>query len=896
MRVLAASLLAAACRVLLRLRYRVRLVGLDAAGPRRGVLILPNHPGELDPVIVITTLWGRFRARPMVIEDFYHLPALNWLFRLIGAIPMPNMEGGASHYKRMRVSQALAHAAASLQAGENVLIYPAGRLMRSGLEALGGNSGIEEILRRVPETPVLLVRTRGLLGSSFSWVAQRHRPDLAACLLRGAKYLLLNLGFFMPRRPVTATCAWAPADFPRADDRVAINRWLEEWYNQDGEEPLSLISYSRWSEVRLVTAGAPGAAPAAAALPPVDVPPAVRSKVYAELARAASFPVADLRDELELSRDLGLDSLAAADLVTWLDEQFQVMDVQPEDLVRVRDVLLASAEGASYAKHHENVPLRVPARWSAGANSRPPLSPPDPARPIQYNVLRNCDRLAALPAIADEVSGVLTYRQVKLRALLLAGVFRRWPEERIGVLLPAGVAADVVVLGVLLAGKVPVMLNWTLGDANLQHVLALGGVKRIVSAGRFLDRLQTVNFELLRDYLVVLEDLRATAFGLRAKLLAWWQARQPPDVLARTFGFDHVKVDDAAVILFTSGSEAAPKGVPLTHRNLQANVSGGLAAGVFRPEDAFMGFLPPFHSFGFTVATILPLISGLRTVYYPNPTDSRKLASGIGAWRPTIVCGTPTFMAGILKAAAPGQVASLRVVLCGAEKLPAELRAALHAAGVQEVLEGYGITETAPVLTLNPPGQPPVGVGRPLGDVRLLIVDPETKAPLPVGQRGLILASGDNVFGGYLGRDSRDAFVASDGRRWYITGDLGVLDEVGNLTLAGRLKRFIKVGGEMISLPAMEEAIQQAYPHTDGLVRSALAYLDRPGQRPLLCLYTTFAAECDAINDVLRRAGFSSLARVNQVTQLPEIPVLGTGKTDYRRLTELLKTAAATGS
>jgi long-chain-fatty-acid--[acyl-carrier-protein] ligase len=347
-------------------------------------------------------------------------------------------------------------------------------------------------------------------------------------------------------------------------------------------------------------------------------------------------------------------------------------------------------------------------------------------------------------------------------------------------------------------------------------------------------------------------------------------------------------VEQPAVILFTSGSESVPKGVPLSHRNVLSNLQGALTSIQLDSSDVLYGFLPPFHSFGFTVATLLPLTAGLKTAYYPNPTESRKLARGIGIWHPTVICGPPTFISGILKASAGGQMRSLRLLLSGAEKAPAELftRAAELCDG--HILEGYGITETAPVLTFNRMGEPRIGVGKPIANVELLIVDPASHQPLPTGQRGLILAHGPNVFAGYLGKDSADASCEVNGKRWYITGDLGVLDEPGNLTISGRLKRFVKIGGEMISLPAMEAALQAVHPNHEGEVRSAIASVELEGGRPVLGLFTAFALTVEEANRILKEAGFSNLARLQRLERLDAIPVLGTGKTDYQTLNRRL--------
>ena len=218
--------------------------------------------------------------------------------------------------------------------------------------------------------------------------------------------------------------------------------------------------------------------------------------------------------------------------------------------------------------------------------------------------------------------------------------------------------------------------------------------------------------------------------------------------------------------------------------------------------------LPPFHSFGFTVTGLLTLLSGIKIAFSPDPTDGKRLAHAIEHWGATILCGPPTFLKAIMKAATPEQLRSVRLCFSGAEKVPPDLLALMAPFGGEEFfIEGYGITECSPVLTFNRQGKPHRGVGLPAQGVELLIVHPETYEILPVGTQGLILARGPNVFAGYLNPSVSSPFIEVKGLSWYKTGDLGFLDEEGALTISGRLKRFVKVGAEMISLAAVEDGL-----------------------------------------------------------------------------------------
>ncbi len=876
-------LLASLTRLLLALRYRIDVRGREKVQTSRGVLILPNHPSEMDPVIVMTVFRRRLMPQPMVVEDFYYTPGLHWLFKLFGAVPMPNMEGRSGSYKRLRVQEGLDGVAERLDRGENVLLYPAGRLMRSKEEQLQGASAVFDLLQRRPDQPIVLVRTRGLIGSMFSWYANQHRPELGIKLMLAIKYLILNLILFMPRRKVSVEIEVPGDDFPRRGDKMEINRWLEAWYNTPGPEEPVPVSYYFWR--RHYFQMAKGAEERA--LRELEVPDDVREKVAAELAELSGRNAEELRDDMLLSRDLGMDSLNLGELISWIEEEYGSMDVNVEDLQSVQDVQAAAI--GELGDRNPGAELKVPHEWFEDGG-RPDIHVPDPHLTVQENFFQVCDSYGSAVAIGDETSGVITYRKAKIGVLLLADIIRVRPERNIGIMLPATAGADLVILATLVAGKTPVMLNWTLGDANLKHVLDLSGIRVIISSARFLDRLDGLNFDLIKEKLWTLEEVRRRQMPLRAKLVAALNGMRSAESLRRRYRTESWESDQHAVILFTSGSEAAPKGVPLTHFNVLSNLRGALESIELYSSDVLYGFLPPFHSFGFTVTSLLPMVAGLKTCYYPNPTESRHLARGIGGWKPTVLCGTPTFISGILRAARDTDLLrELRIILSGAEKASEDLFRRLGELSDADILEGYGITETGPVLTFNRVGEERVGVGKPISNVKLCIVHPETREPVPTGERGLILASGPNIFPGYLGNPDTESFHIVDKKKWYVTGDLGFLDEGGNLTISGRLKRFVKIGGEMISLPAMEAALKEKYPDEDGEPRLAIISLERDDERPLLALFATFDCTVDEANQLLKDAGFSNLARIGRQIRIDELPKLGTGKADYQSLKRRLK-------
>ncbi len=864
-------------RLLVSIRYDVRVEGLDRLpSPAKGLLILPNHPAEIDPVIVVTWLWPLCEPRPVVTERFFADKILAPMIKLTRAFPLPDMETGAGKYKSMRIERTLDEVIATLKGGGNVLMYPAGRLMTSGVERLGAASGVSKILRAAPEATVVLVSTRGLWGSTFSTaLTGGGTPDFVGAFKAGARAVLRNLIFLTPRRVVTVSVT-VPQDFPKNADPLEINRRLEAFYNAQGEEPLYAAPVDFWTKAPFRPTGS---LREVAVCDITGVDPAIIEKVRRAMASMFQTTVDKVRPESRLSDDLGADSLSKAGIMVWLEEEYFASNVEIVDLRTVADVILAAAGAASHgATVHAAV--ATPPGWIEG--SRQPVLPPSGAT-LQEAFLRCCDRMGSTNALADDIRGVLTWKQLKTAALVLAAAFRSLPGERLGLMLPASSGATICVIATLLAGKVPVMMNWTTGRRNLETAARLSGIVKVVTSGAFLDKLTIAEFGEVESMLVFLEDLRG-GIGLPEKLTGYLASRRGASTLMKELGLEQVVPSDPAVILFTSGSEASPKGVPLSHRNILTNISACVEAMEFAGADVLLAILPPFHSFGFMGCVMAPLTAGLKASYFPNPTDGRRVAEACRKWQATVMIGTPTFIASALRASTD-DMRTLRLIIVGAEKAPPTLYAAVKELGDGKVTlaEGYGITECAPCLTLNRPGDSPEGVGKPLPDVELLIVHPETQQPMPPGERGLVLARSPGVFAGYLGAGA-DPFIELGGARWYSTGDLGYLAPSGALVLSGRLKRFVKVAGEMVSLPAIEETLAAKWPPDENGPALAVKAFEQDGSRPELVLFSARHISIEDANETLKAAGFSNLSRVSRVVELEAIPALGSGKTDYQRL------------
>jgi acyl-CoA synthetase (AMP-forming)/AMP-acid ligase II/1-acyl-sn-glycerol-3-phosphate acyltransferase/acyl carrier protein len=866
------ALLAWAGRRIFSLRYRADVRGLDEIRRRgtRSVIFLPSHSALVDPALLMVEIDPGFQPRALADEYQITRPVVGPLARLFGARPLPNMERqGLSVMEATR--RALDDTIAGVRAGENLLFYPSGRLRQQHLEEIRAASGTEILAKALPEARFVLVRITGLWGSSYSLGFTGQMPSIAAMTWRGLKYLLLNGIFFMPRRRVLIEFE-EPRDFPRHESRMAINAYLEAFYNARAPRN-TYVPYAFWE-----TGGVQERPDPEVHRPSGDaaqVPEATRRIVFEELSRLTGRRQMALSDRL--AQDLGVDSLAAAELVLWIEKEFGFPAGTPESLVTVGDVVLA-ASGKGISAIESALKGMSPAWRAVGGNERIAVPPGDS---INEAFLAQAARRPGQVILADQVSGEVTYRRLVLGLLLMAPTIRELPGRYVGIMLPASVGAGLFYLAALFAGKTPVMVNWTTGSRNLVHALDLLGVERVITARALLSKLETMGVDLsaLSGRFVLAEDLRAR-FSPLQKIAALVRSRLSWSPLRRA------APTREAVVLFTSGSESLPKAVPLTHANILTNVRDTLAAVRLEDRDVLIGMLPPFHSFGITVTTILPLCSGLRTVYHPNPTEAAVLARVVAAFRVTLLVGTPTFLNGIVRAAQPGQLDSLRFAVTGAEKCPPVVYEALRRACPDAaILEGYGITECSPIVSANRPERSaPGSIGKPLDSVEWAVVDLERGEAVRDGDTGMLLVRGPSIFSGYLNYDGESPFVDWHGKSWYRTGDLVRHDGTGWLYFEGRLKRFVKLGGEMISLPAIEAVLQPhfATPEDEGppLAVETLG----PTDSPEIVLFSVRPTDRERVNRLIREAGLSALHHVREVIQVAAIPVLGTGKTDYRGL------------
>jgi acyl-[acyl-carrier-protein]-phospholipid O-acyltransferase / long-chain-fatty-acid--[acyl-carrier-protein] ligase len=492
-------------------------------------------------------------------------------------------------------------------------------------------------------------------------------------------------------------------------------------------------------------------------------------------------------------------------------------------------------------------------------------------------------RLRARHLVLEDVTQRISYRRLLVSAGLLGEQFaqRLSPDRaRVGVLLPNVNALPMTLLGLWLHGKVPALLNYSTGPAIMLACAELAGLKQIITSRAFLERARLKIETLVKAgvHFIYLEDLGPRISTLE-KVRALLRARFAPASMLRA----STSARDTAVILFTSGSEGTPKGVELTHANILANIRQMLSVCDLQDWDRFFNALPIFHSFGLTIGTLMPLVRGASVVLYPSPLHYRVIPTAFYHRDCTIMLGTNTFLNGYARKAHAQDWRSLRYMFAGAEKLQ-EATAATWAQrfGVR-TLEGYGATECGPCISVNTPLAPKHGSAGKLMPGMEYRLEPVEG----VCDAGRLFVRGPNVMRGYLNPDADAAFKALGG--WYDTGDIVKVDEENFVFIQGRLKRFAKISGEMVSLTAVEEALAGAFPQYG--LRCQVAVVSRPDSDKgeiLIAATNEPKLQVDEIRQVLRVKGLPNICVPREVKFFREIPKLGTGKTNHRELQKLI--------
>ncbi|GAB4149142.1 MAG: acyl-[ACP]--phospholipid O-acyltransferase [Planctomycetaceae bacterium] len=520
--------------------------------------------------------------------------------------------------------------------------------------------------------------------------------------------------------------------------------------------------------------------------------------------------------------------------------------------------------------------------------------------------LRKCRRSRFRPKVADSSGAELTGGKLLAATLIFRRLLMRKnigrDENMVGIFLPPSVGGIIANMAVTVMGKVAVNLNYTLSEEVVQFCIQECGIKHVLTSRKFLEKRP---FKLDAE-LVYLEDLKTEA-SLFDKLIATFHAFVTPiSLLERMLGLTKVSPDDLLTVIFTSGSTGNPKGVMLSHHNVNSNIEGVDQLFHLTDDDVLLGVLPFFHSFGYTGNLWLTLALNPKGVFHFNPLDSKTVGKLCEKHGVTIALATPTFLRSYLKRCTPEQFHKLDTVILGAEKLPAELAKAFEEKFGVAPSEGYGTTELSPVAAVNVPdhrsgsteqsGTKAGTVGRAFPGVSAKVVDPDSGEDLGTNTEGLLLIQGANVMLGYLNNPEKTAEVIHDG--WYNTGDFARIDDDGFIEITGRQSRFSKIGGEMVPHIRVEELLNEIVESSDetdngdGPPPVALAVTAVPhetkGER-LVVLHRPFSKPLEEIIEQLSEKGVPNIwiPSRDSFVEVEEVPLLGTGKLDLKRIKQI---------
>ncbi len=525
-------------------------------------------------------------------------------------------------------------------------------------------------------------------------------------------------------------------------------------------------------------------------------------------------------------------------------------------------------------------------------------------KPLNETIFNRLKELKNNMIFTDSTGLELSGHKFLTASIVFKNLLKKQIEnQNVGILLPSSTAGAFINYSVLLMGKTAVNLNYTSQIETLKYCISKAQIKSIITSRKFIEKLELRGIDLKEAFedveLIYLEDLRQNISKAKS-LSVFLSVKILPSFLSKLIYLTKTKKDDTVLILFSSGSEGTPKGIELSGDNILGNAQQIANIINVNDEDIILGSLPLFHAFGIVVTTYLPLIEGIRCVAHPDPTDGLAIAKLISSYKVTIMCGTSTFFRLYTKNQKIHSLMfeSLRLVVSGAEKLREDVRIEFKKRFAKDILEGFGTTETSPVATCNLPdvlspdfsiqkGQKAGTVGMAIPGTTIKVVDPVTFKELETNEEGMILISGIQVMKSYLDDEERTkkALKVINAKTYYITGDKGKLDEDGFLTIVDRYSRFAKIGGEMISLGAIEELISKFIESTDNLIDFLVTSLEdeKKGEKIILLISNANKEFIQELKEKILKNFDNKLMIPSEIKIVEEIPKLGSGKKDFAK-------------
>jgi acyl-[acyl-carrier-protein]-phospholipid O-acyltransferase/long-chain-fatty-acid--[acyl-carrier-protein] ligase len=478
-----------------------------------------------------------------------------------------------------------------------------------------------------------------------------------------------------------------------------------------------------------------------------------------------------------------------------------------------------------------------------------------------------------------------TYSRMLIATFILKEHIAKIKGKYVGILLPTSMGCMLSVLSTLMNGKVPVMINYATGAIeNSKYAREKCQFKTVLTSKKLLEKLGLQPI----DHMIFVEDILAQV-KLSTKLKAALISKLPAAMIQKLVHSGDVT--ETSVILFTSGSEKEPKAVQLSHKNILHNVDAIPNLVKLDHNDVFMSILPMFHVFGLTIEFWLPLLIGASMVTYPNPLEYKTVSDLVREYKATFIAATPSFFYGYLNKSNPGDFATLRFAIAGADKLPDKVYEGFTKKHGIPIFEGYGATETSPVISTNYPGIHKLGsIGKPIPGVQVRILDINTDKILGPNEEGKILVKGDMVMEGYLGDLEETSLRIHNG--WYDTGDIGLIDNDGFLWHKGRLKRFVKVGGEMVSLVKVENALSRLLP--ENVICCVVDVPNATKGADVVAAVATGDFDKDKVLKMLKKE-LPAIAVPRQFFVIEDIPMMASGKVNFRAVETICRERSNNG-
>jgi acyl-CoA synthetase (AMP-forming)/AMP-acid ligase II/acyl carrier protein len=864
-------------RFFLSLRYNIVLKNSEVFDQKKPVLVFPNHPALVDPLILISYIGKQKILSPVMTETFFHTPGLGGIIRALKTVPVGDIARGGSAED---VKKAFSGIAEAMKNRQNILIYPSGHVYVQPFEHIVGKKMAYEMVGMLEgDTRIILARTKWLWGSMWGKAYTGDSPILSDILMRSIGYIFANFIFFSPRREVTIEFVDMTEDLIQWHSLWidVFNQKLQDFYNASWNEECRFIPhYFYHNDVQdkvepTHIAGSIAEVASSNVTSLDDIDPNTIAQVISKIAEIKKIPKTDITPTSNLILDLHADSLDMAECKSAIQSLFPAASNPPIGMIKTVADLVLMALGQLQGEEvlqAVDFPSALDEKIQFSFTSEDTI----------LTCLRKHFRMEKQsPFIYDALSGMMTRDTFLLRSYVVGQYIRRFQSEKIGIMIPALSATSLLLVGTYLAGKLPVMLNWTVGEKSFRHCMDFAELDTILTSRKFYEKISSPWLAQFESKMVFIEDM-VRDISLIEKLSAF--------VKKQIFLLPKQKKE--AVILFTSGSENLPKAVVLTHQNILADIKWALQLVPFQKHETLLGFLPPFHSFGFTINTIFPLIAPVQVAYTPDPNDARTIGKLLSHTHASIVSATPTFLRMILVNNDIRSLESLKFAFVGAEKCSNEVFSLFHEkcpSGV--ILEGYGITECSPIVTVNPLDIQKLGsAGQFIPGLEVMIRSIDTNEVVPPKSQWMIYVAGPSIFEWYIDPSLESPFEEFDHEKWYKTGDLGYIDEDGFLYITGRLKRFVKIAWEMISLPFIESILLEKYGNSE-IVTLAIEAKEIDGSVQIV-LFSTQEISLDEVNTYIHDHGASNLVKIARVQKLELIPVLGTGKTDYKELKSLI--------